>query len=139
MIILALDPGETTGYVIVQAAKANGTEPDIDIEDTGVLSLWRGVDHLIEEHEPQLIIAEQYRLLPSKAKSQSYSIIVSSRVLGVIQYLAEERKIPLILQSPPVARFHRLPKEIFRRTRGEHIRDAMLHIWAYLKTQKEVI
>jgi hypothetical protein len=135
MIILSLDPGETTGYAVVEPLDWPNQFPIV--HERGVISLWRGLRGLIEEHRPDVIVAEEYRLYPNKAKTQYNDRIMPARVLGVIQSLAEEYSIPHVFQSASVGKAARLPDEVFQRVRTlAHERDALCHAIAYLNAKK---
>lgn len=134
MIILSLDPGETTGYAVVEPEGWPKEFPKV--HERGVISLWRGLRALIERYHPDVIVAEEYRLYPNKARTQYHDRILPARVLGVIQYLAEEYGIPHVFQSASVGKAARLPEEIFERVRTlAHERDALCHAIAYLNSK----
>lgn len=133
MIILSVDPGETTGYAVCDSSQMSQDGMPTLIE-TGVLSRWRGLRSRIEEHTPDVIVAEKFVLYAGRAKALNHSTLVVVRVLGVIQYLAEEMGIRLVEQSASVGKSARLPAKILKECREEHIRDALRHTLAYLRS-----
>ena len=90
---------------------------------------------MIASCNPEAVVAEQYRLYPGLAKAQSFSTMVAARVLGVIEFLCEEANIPLIEQASSVGKSYKLPPELHRMFRSDHIRDCLRHAMAYLRTQ----
>lgn len=131
MIIVGFDPGETTGYAVVET-KERGEFPAV--LERGVLAQWHGIRRLLDTYSPELIIAEEFRLYASKAQAQVNSNMIAPQVLGVIKYLGEIYHIPIILQGANLGKFVRLPQEVFTALNSAHERDALCHIMAYLNT-----
>jgi hypothetical protein len=83
--LASFDPGQTTGYCV------------IDIQDDGKdFSVHRcdeipwearfaNIDYIFINDTPQIIVVEQFRLYPHKAKVQIGSIFPSVRVIGIIE------------------------------------------------------
>lgn len=131
MKILAIDPGETTGVAVCEIGDTMGTFRVIDHKS---ISLWRGIDFLLDVHHPDVIVAELFRLYPQCAKAQSFSSMVASRVIGAVEYIAEKRGITLVEQSAAVGTKIHLPKHIFSeigKGKTPHEVDATKHAYAY--------
>ena len=81
MKILALDPGQTTGYCVLH-------EP-CDVFETGEFILNRGgmlkLTRLIDEAE--LVVYEDFRLYANKSKAMIGNDFPSSQVIGMIKYI----------------------------------------------------
>jgi len=135
MIVLALDPGETTGYAVIDSNRFPEDSADFGVLDAGVISKWRGIQNIMECYHPRTVVAEQYRLYPGLAKVQSYSTMVAARVLGVIEFLCEHHGIPLVEQASSVGKSYQLPPSLHRAFKSPHIRDYLRHTMAFLRTQ----
>ena len=86
MLILTIDPGETTGYVI---AEADGL--DYDIKISGQFPNWQMFEVLIRQHLMYLsdvIVYEAFYLSPQIAKFKTRSTLPTVEVIGVLKYLA---------------------------------------------------
>jgi len=132
--ILSLDPGETTGFVIVEKRPLNDPEDMPKVIMSGILSRWRGVRNLIKETEPEELIVEQFRLYPNKAREQSYSIMIAARVIGAIECIAEDYGLSMIEQAALVGRRVELTQAVRDQIRNRHALDAMAHAVAFLRS-----
>lgn len=138
-LLLALDPGEATGFVLVPCVALPAVLAEADFPEPrvmGVLSLWRGVDRLIADYRPCRIVIEQFRLYPNKAAEQSYSTMLAPQVIGAVRCLAEGWGIPVIEQSAATGKSVYLPDAVFAALKSRHIRDAYCHAVKYLKTMR---
>jgi hypothetical protein len=136
MVVIAFDPGETTGF-----AKAN---VDFDGRGTPVFTLLEasevktyGQFHDIVLHQldsTTMVLVERFNLFPGKASSQIGSTFPSAEWIGVIKYvmwlLVHDK---LAFQTP--AQKERINDDMLRAMFGidklnpsPHIRDAMRHI-----------
>ena len=127
MLILALDPGETTGYVI---AEADGL--DYDIKISGQHPNWRQLEGLINYWSPDAIVYEAFYLSPQIAKFKTRSTLPTVEVIGVLKYLAQKNKTKLIAQPPSAKEVVSLSRYIAG-VSGPHARDALKHLIAYLR------
>ena len=128
MLILALDPGETTGYVI---AEADGL--DYDIKVSGQFPNWQLFDSLIRSYSPNTIVYEAFYLSPEIAKFKSRSTLPTVEVIGVLKYLAPKYSVRQLVAQPPSAKeLVSLPRYIAG-VSGPHARDALKHLIAYLR------
>jgi len=133
VIILGFDPGESTGYGVVDTSKQSEFEDPIGcVVGKGILDLWRGVEKLVIEYRPDKIVVEKFILYPGKASAQSYSPLLPVQVIGVIKYVAEQHAIPCIEQPAHIGKQMHLSDELYAHLRNKHIRDAFRHIAAYV-------
>lgn len=131
MLILAIDPGETTGYVV---AEADGL--DYDIKISGQFPNWRSLEELITYWLPDVIIYEAFYLSPQIAKYKTRSTMPTVEVIGVLKYLAWKHTIGrlLVAQPPSSIELVSLPRHLAG-VSGPHARDALKHLIAYLRKQ----
>ncbi len=127
MLILTIDPGETTGYVV---AEADGL--DYDIKISGQFPNWRMLETLITYWIPDVIVYEAFYLSPQIAKYKTRSTMPTVEVIGVLKYLAWRHSISLVVQPPSAKELVSLPRYIAGVT-GPHARDALKHLIAYLR------
>jgi hypothetical protein len=132
--LLALDPGETTGYAVVELRPMLSHTDLPRIFCSGTLSLWRGVEKLILEYAPAMIVYEKFLLYPWKAQQQSYSAMSAAQVVGAIQEIAERYEVPTLGQSAAIGRSVQLPAETKGVIRNRHAIDAYCHSVAYLRS-----
>ena len=130
--LLALDPGVTTGFSVLELAQL-GEEEEPNIVEYGTLSLWGGLDQLIERIRPRVIVMEQFRLYPRVAKSLSFSPLEAVQVIGVIKYLAEREMISLVEQSPQIGKATYLSRSFLRGINNPHAIDSIRHGTNYLR------
>lgn len=136
MKILALDPGETTGYAFIEQAEgASPKEVQPVIRSYGVVPLWSGIDSLVDTCEPDIIILEAFRLYPHKARQQYWNPMLTSQVVGVVKYIAEQRKIEVVEQSASFGLSYELDTTDFREVRNRHARAALRHALSYLHSE----
>lgn len=120
--VLGFDPGEDyTGWAFVTEGK---------VQKLGELPGWKGVDRLIEQSRPNVIVAESFVLYPGKAKSLSGNKLRVNRVLGVMEFLAEKQGITFIEQPASRIRHDPLVKFI-KHHKSRHANDAAKHAMAY--------
>ena len=127
MLILALDPGETTGYVI---AESDGL--DYDIKLSGQFPNWQMFEALIARYVPDAIVYEAFYLSPQIAKFKAHSVLPTVETIGVLKYLAWRCQVRLIPQLPSAKELVTLPRYVAG-VSGSHARDALRHLIAYLR------
>lgn len=136
MRVLALDPGETTGYAFVELASGvSPKEARPTIRAYGVIPLWHGADSLVDTCRPDVIVLEAFRLYPHKAKQQYWNPMLTSQVIGAIKYIAEQRDIEVVEQSASFGLGHELDTTDFREVRNRHARAALRHALSYLHAE----
>lgn len=135
--ILALDPGETTGYAVFDA-----TPNDIDWVEIDQVKSWpettamNNLPELFQRTQPGLIVHESYRVYSWKAEDHSWSSVRTVQVIGCIWTLAIQQGIRRFEQSAQNAKgFWDDDKliEFGLYQRGlRHGRDATRHALHYL-------
>ena len=111
--LLAVDPGETTGWAYFE----NGilrSSGQIAHRDLGIMST--KIQELIGDILPTHVVAEDYKVYRSKAKSHSWSGLYTPKLLGAIEFICGMSNIPLTLQMASSKQF---------------CTDAKLKIWGY--------
>ena len=128
MLILAIDPGGTTGYVV---AETDGL--DYDIKISGQFPNWQSLEALLTYWLPDAIIYEAFHLSPQIAKFRTRSIMPAVEVIGVIKYLAWMHVTTRLIAQPPSSKeLITLPRYVAGIS-GPHARDALRHLIAYLR------
>lgn len=134
MIVLAYDPGESTGWCWVDTASSKISG--------GSFELWSEVD----EHMamlptlrnklilPDIIVVERFLLYPQAAKRLSWNKLRTIEVIGVIRYLAEGIKIPVVMQNARNGKRIELAKKPLHF--DKHACDALRHALMYLKREE---
>lgn len=133
--ILALDPGESTGWCwlnIYDQMKA-GTLPKNH----------ESVLRLIQEFQPDRVVYESFNLYPGKAQKMVWNSFYPCEVIGVIKVVCQIRGISITAQAPPVKKFvGPLPQKYIDLSRTEklteHSKDACQHLCYYLRQIKQI-
>ncbi len=135
MKIISIDPGESSGVVV---CTVDGHMDTFTIIDHRTISLWRGFECMLDEHQPDVIVAEQFRLYPQMARTQAFSTMVAPQVLGAVREIAERKGMPVIEQAANIGTKLQMPvhaaKEL-RKLKTEHEKDAAKHAYAYCLSQ----
>ena len=148
MIILGLDPGETTGTIVFNIPEGTKTIPlkkDISswVVFAGELINWPQIEEIIKEHKPNIIVFEEFRLYEEKAKTKSHSSFPEVKIIGQIEMIAEKECIPTHKQSASIAKQFYTDtklKDLHLWQRGaKHARDAIRHaLYFYDFNRKKV-
>ena len=119
-MIVGIDPGVTTGLVAVK-----GTEIVDASEDT----VYGAIANFIDRWRPEVVIVEDYILGPRPGLAKP-----AIKVLGVVEYLCQQRHIPLIVSSPAILR------GMLPRVKGSHpsrhVRSAYAHVLKYALSRR---
>jgi len=136
MKIIALDPGNSTGWVFyddVTKEIKGGTIPE-SLTDMYVM---------LETLEPTVVILERFALYPDKAKSLSFNTFYPVEVIGVIKLWCQMVEITPIIQGADKKKYSGglddnfiLLKQITGKECTEHTKDAYLHLRYYLRNRK---
>jgi len=126
MIVLAFDPGETTGYAVLSS--------DRETFVMGSFEGWSLVRALMGSYLPDVVVVEQYKLYPYAARSQVWSSFPTVEVIGVIKYLAERHSIPVVEQSAADAKFVNV-KRTKEKKGDRHAYSALRHALLHLRRQ----
>lgn len=145
--ILALDPGESTGWCFLDRENnmQAGTAPKSHLM----------VAKLIKDLDPDVVVYETFNLYPGKAHKLIWNSFYPCEVIGVIKYVCafkrmlstgggcEECRPQIIGQAPPVKKYAgSLPKKFVELSRTEklteHSKDACQHLCYYLRQVKSI-
>ena len=127
-MILALDPGETTGVCIFKSpTEFRSREIKLDLVAIG---------DLIKEVKPKIIVYERFVLYPAFAKHLVWDEMYTSQVIGVIKYEGQKLGSDLIAQSASDKDYVVYPKD--HKFRSDHEKDAYGHAWFYTKSQSSI-
>ena len=108
MLILAIDPGETLGYVLIELTEYVGRSPNLEVEDADQFKLelrlkqgfnWGAVSARVKDllgTEPDVIVLEDYRVYASKAAVHIGSRLLTSELIGAICQEAGVAMIPVV-------------------------------------------
>ena len=128
--LLSIDPGETTGWVQFTDGK---------LVDTGMLEtkkLGLGLLDIFNIKNPNVIdfdyvVIEDYKIYPHMLKQHSLSAVFPVKVIGVLQYIFELKKIPVVLQMASTGKSFCTDKRLkewgYWIKGQKHSRDAIRH------------
>lgn len=96
--LLALDPGETTGWAVFRSGQLASygqivvpTFKDSRIDARDVWALFRTV-------EPDVVVIEGYRVYASKAKHHTWSALYTPKLIGYVEAVCQHDDIPYYIQ-----------------------------------------
>lgn len=133
--ILALDPGESTGWCFLgannqmQAGTASKDHHEVYI--------------LMEDLHPDIVVYESFNLYPGKAQKLIWNSFYPCEVIGVIKLVCQIWGTEIVKQAPPVKKYAGpLPKMFVDLSRTEklteHSKDACQHLCYYLRQIKQI-
>jgi hypothetical protein len=122
--LLCLDPGETTGWAIFRNGVLTGagqfrvTSP-------------RVFDKIIDKLRPDALVVENYRIYPWRSKQHQWSEVPTLRYIGMIQYVASARGIPVYFQMAQLAKVFATDRKLkewnLYKIDNRHANDAIRH------------
>lgn len=159
--VIALDPGETTGYFVKRyydVYKDSDDEATIErVENEIVAGGTVGHNHievfdLLSKIRPDIVILESFALYPGKAKSLAWNSFYPCEVIGVIKLWVMMQQVQgltvqQVEQAPSVKKYagglredwqyfqHNLLKEKVT----EHVKDAYMHIKYWERYNKGIL
>lgn len=135
-VVLAFDPGETTGYATYESFK-DGTKLRMEGLATGQVKTWPLKDavfnfsNILSHVGPSKVVFESYQVYDWKKDEHSFSNIPTLQVIGCLQTLLIQRCIPFTSQSAQIAKQfvtdNKLESWGFWLEGKRHARDAMRH------------
>ena len=141
MNILAIDPGETSGFCIINSGELNYSDEDKNlVVYIGEKKLHKGFNKILEKYNIDLIIYEEFKLYPWKAKQKSWSTFPTVEVIGVLKYIADKNNVDIIGQGADAKEFFddkKLKWCGMYKGYSPHERDAIRHAFYYLEFGKE--
>jgi len=124
MRILGFDPGETTGWCLVD---------ERGIIAGGSFTLSTGVAKCLEFPDLTSVVVEKFMLYPWSAKRLKWNTLKAVEVIGVIKHLAEQANIPVIMQSASTGKSVELAEKY--KDFDKHAHDALRHVLAFCKRE----
>jgi len=139
--VLAIDPGDAH----VGIASWGGARPD----DRDAIFDWEGVlayeesaaravdliDQILAiKSSDAILVLEEFRLYPDRAREQSWSQMQTSEMIGAIKLVARRRGVKVVEQGASIKKATRaqLKKRGIKQVgKGGHARDAELHLAHY--------
>ena len=125
MSVIALDPGNSTGWVFREAdgSLSGGTCGEDHV------AVWK----LLEEYRPQVVVYETFQMYPGKAQKLIWSTFYPCEVIGVIKLWATMNGAQLVGLQPSVKKFALGTTELelwktvnrYGAPATEHLRDAV--------------
>ena len=91
--LAAFDPGLTTGYCVIDIQDDG---KDFVVHRTDEIpweARFKNLEYIFLEDQPKIIVIEQFRLYPHKAKAQIGSEFPSVRVIGIIETMCYQERI----------------------------------------------
>lgn len=133
-VLLALDPGETTGWTIFKDGK---------FKVCGQIKTWPIADGvtnlamLLDTHSPDHVVFERYGIYKWKTETHSNSDVPTLQVIGMIKTLCIlESDIPYSMQTAQIAKGFCTDQKLkdwgFWESGQRHARDAIRHACYYL-------
>ena len=146
MKIIGIDPGETTGVCVWRYPQEQHSVVPLRMDSfdlqTLELPLWKGLDKLLVDQQPDIVVYENFRLFSHKANQKKWSEFPTVQTIGVIKYLCDLHNIKLVKQSPKDKALYsdkRLKELNLYDKRSPHERDAIRHalFWATKSFDRE--
>lgn len=127
LTILALDPGNTTGWAVFKDSKLqdSGHLETVDATITAA-----EIDKLLTTHTPAIVIIEEYRVYAWKVKQHAWSDLPTARLIGGIDIICAIKGIPVCMQSAQQAKGFCTDDKLKAwdyYAVGRHARDAVRH------------
>jgi len=147
MRILAIDPGEKTGFAVVELST-----PAVDTPK--VLDTWewlasplddfaKGFLRILREVKPDVVVLEDYRIFASKAKAHIGQPLVTAEILGGLEALSTITIPPVMTVRIPASKKGRWPQARLKSKFPEalnihspHLRDAVVLALVYLEEKE---
>lgn len=141
--ILALDPGETTGWSVFTGEFPDAPMPyQWQMTACGQAKSWplkdalENLGELVSKYCPDFIVYERYAVYAWKSQDHSWSEVPTVQIIGLIKTLALQHDIPVTEQTAQVAK-HFCTDKFLRDCnlyeRGQkHARDSIRHGLYYI-------
>lgn len=141
MLIMAIDPGETTGFVVV----------DTDTDHVLTFGVWKGPEDFMDASVQnqlslsEVLVVEDYRIYPHKARQHIGSRPYAIEVIGHIRLWAYAHSRTVEFQSASQAKQQwpnkRLAKHFtpthLQLLGGRHAKDALRHALTYIENKTD--
>jgi hypothetical protein len=97
VIVIGFDPGETTGVCVLKQK-----DGDAQPQQYANIKFLELMDWLDQWPHPDLVVIEDFQLLPHKAQKLAGSRFETIQAIGIIKAYAHRAKARVIIQSPTV-------------------------------------
>ena len=122
--LLCLDPGETTGWALFRNGVLTGSG-QFRVTSPAVF------DRIFTKFKPTQLVVENYRIYPWRSKQHEWSEVPTLRYIGMIQYIAASRGIPVSLQMAQLAKVFATDRKLkswgLYKADKKHANDAIRH------------
>jgi hypothetical protein len=141
MLIIGIDPGGTTGVVLIRPATDN-----IDVLthmhlDGLRATQWVEAELTSHPDEDYAVVVEQFTISPRTLTGSRAGSMEALYTIGSVRYVCFRCNKPVILQTPAAAK-NALNDEVlkdldlWKKVSGPHERDALRHALLYARTQR---
>lgn len=135
--ILAVDPGESNGWAILDYTAEGGIVP-VATGTTRKEEFYKALDEKLLD-SVNFLVVEDFTVRPNYAKSGAFDWdrMSACQVIGAIHFISTTRAIPMLLQSASVkpVGYGFLGKEYRKGAKNVHHLDAQAHGVYYLVTR----
>lgn len=135
--VLALDPGETTGWALFHGGGLVGWGQETCEGTAG----YKQVSNLIATCAPKTVICENYRVYGSKRDQHVGSDLYTVRLIGAIEHECMQRNIPCYFQMAAIGKGFSTDTKLkmwgYWKQGQRHSRDAIRHGCHWLLFGKE--
>jgi hypothetical protein len=139
-ILLAIDPGETTGYSFFFDGNLY-TNGIFDWKDTAIG--FNNFIHILDLFNPNVVVCEDYRLYANRVNAQLGSQIPTIKIIGAIEMICSQNKIPLFKmmasQAKGFIKDDKLKEFGYYKKVNRHARDSIRVGCHWLLFSREVI
>ena len=129
--LLAIDPGETTGYAVFSDGEYI-SDGEIKIRVHNLKQIW----NLINSYKPDVVVCEDYIVYGGKVRMHAWNKLVTPQIIGVIRYTCQVLNITLYMQMASTAKGFcndKKLKEWGLWVKGkDHARDSLRHACYWL-------
>jgi len=118
MIVVGVDPGRVTGLCAFE---------DGEFREGVEAKSYDEVVSFIHRLDPDVVVIEDFRVRRGQPSDYHPSI----RMIGVVDFLCQRRRTPMVVQSPSILRMTLGDQIVLHRSR--HVRAAAAHVSYYTR------
>ena len=145
MGVLAIDPGETSGFAWLPSPQARARD-HMNVHGVCMATatgMWGAVDQAIAVLPMvDVCVVESWRLYHWAAKTRINSDMPESRLIGAIELAARQAGVPVVFQPAMVTKSKPWVDDWLKRERGklgsDHERDALKHLVHYCTSSAHI-
>lgn len=116
-ILMAIDPGETTGIRVFNGIRPIAWYQVICIDTASVSSALEQIEGLLIEHKPEIVVMEEYRVYAHRTRQHAGSDLFTARLIGALEAMLAKHHVNWVKQTATQA------KKFFT--------DVKLRAWGY--------